>query len=693
MANNFQITISAIDRATAVVRKINKSMDRLTKPIIRIRQSLGALGREIGLDKVGRSIGNVGRSASVVTSKLSSMLGPLSIIVGGGTVAGIASLATEWARFGSEVSNSSALIGISVDSLQSLRGAASVVGVGAQELTGGLKSLGDTMEDALFGRNQQALVVLNRLGVGIHKTKDGSIDAARGFRDLSVAISGIKNAQVQGVIARTFGLEATLPLLRKGPKAIEEYEQKVAALGGVMNGPAIEAAQKFGVSLDYLSIAAQATKNSIGEKLVPILQPLIEQFTSWTAANRDLIATKVAQFVEGLAHWLNELDFKKIGDDLRALAKNVDDVVESIGGWKNAAIGVVVLMNGSLIASVVNLGLAIGGLATTAIPAAIRTLGLLGTALSAMPIGWVIAGIGAIAVGVYAIYRNWDGISEYFGKKLAGVKAAFDKSWTGGILKALWEFSPVKIVGDEMNALSKWLFDFDLYDAGEKLIGSLASGMKSVLSLFPNSALRAMGLDSWVSGRGSAVQTSAQSGDARGIRNNNPGNLRSWGNMPKDSGGYAVFPTKEAGLSATIQNLQAQQKLHGLNTIRGIISRWAPSNENDTQAYISDMVKRTGFGADQQLNLNDSRTVAPLISGIVKHEGNGSGFSDDMINRAVSAQLGGGGMPGQQASPQKMEVALTLHGLPSGVSATAKTASGTAMPVRVAYTMPTGITP
>jgi hypothetical protein len=40
--------------------------------------------------------------------------------------------------------------------------------------------------------------VLNRLGVGIHKTKDGSIDAARGFRDLAGAIAATKNVQVQG---------------------------------------------------------------------------------------------------------------------------------------------------------------------------------------------------------------------------------------------------------------------------------------------------------------------------------------------------------------------------------------------------------------------------------------------------------------------------------------------------------------
>ncbi|MFZ6690227.1 hypothetical protein [Undibacterium sp. SXout20W] len=744
MANNFQITISAIDRATAVVRKINASMDRLTKPITQMRQSMRALAKEAGFDKVGRSIGNVGRSAATVAGKLTSMLGPLSIIVGGGTIAGIAAVATEWARFGSEVSNSSALIDISVDSLQSLCGAASVVGVGAQELTGGLKSLGDTMEDALYGRNQQALVVLNRLGIGIHKTKDGSIDAARGFRDLSLAISGIKNTQVQGVIARTFGLEATLPLLRKGPKAIEEYERKVASLGGVMSGSALEAAQNFAMSLDYLSIATQATRNSIGEKLVPILQPLIEQFTAWTAANRDLIATKVAQFVEGLAHWINELDFKKIGDDLRAFAKDVDNLVDSLGGWKNAAIGLVFIMNGSLIGSLINLGLAIGNLGVVAIPALIRGIGLLaagldatlvpailkgllsiglyvgglaemavgipivgvvleglsaaflglGAAIAATPIGWIIAGIAAIGFGVYAIYKNWDAIGEYFSKKFGAVKAAFDKSWSGGILAVLEEFNPTKIVADAMNGLSKWLFDFDLFDAGKNVISGMVRGMKSILSLLPNSALRMIGMDSWVSGSSSGVQTSAQSGNVPlGVRNNNPGNLRSWGATPRDTGGYAVFPTADAGLAATIQNLQAQQKLHGLNTIRGIISRWAPSSENNTAAYISDMVKKTGFGADQPLNLNDARTVAPMISGIVKHEGNSSGFSDDMINKAVSAQLGGGAIGSQSSGPQKMEVALTLHGLPSGVSATAKTDTGTAMPVRVAYTMPTGITP
>lgn len=777
MANNFQITISAIDRVTAVVRRINASMDRVTQPIRQIRASVQALSKEMGFDKMGQAIGGVTKSARELTGRLMSMLGPLAIIVGGGTIAGIAAMATEWGRMGSEIERSSQMLDMSRNNLQSLRGAAAAAGVGAEELTGGLKSLGDTMEDALYGRNQQALVVLDRLGIGIHKTKNGSIDAARGFRDLAGAIASTKNVQVQGLIARTFGLEAALPLLRQGPQAIEEYERKVASLGGVMSGEALVAADKFRESMSYLQIATQGVRNSIGERLVPILEPLIQQFTVWTAANRDLIATKVREFVEGLAHWINELDFKRIGEDIRKFAIDVESVVDSLGGWKNVAAGLVFVLNAGLIANVINLGFAIGKLGMVSVPVAIRAFGLfataldatlvpavlkgllkmglftgglaemaagipivgtvlgglsagflgLGTAIAATPIGWLIAGAAAIAFGVYAIYKNWDAITDYFSKKFSGIKAAFDKSWTGGIVKALWEFSPVKIVADALNGLSKWLFNFDLYDAGKRLVASLIGGVKSVASVLPKSVLKFLGIDGWANSSvkvaasvspvpasvqkvaaAANVQTSAQpsaptstvavprGGVPVGVRNNNPGNLRQWGDMPRDSRGYAVFPTAEAGLAAAIKNLQAQQSVHGLNTVQGIISKWAPSSENNTAAYISDVTKRTGFAPNQKLNLDDPKTVAPLISGIVRHEGNSAAYSDEMIERAVNAQLGARAASGGGAQPggsQQVEVALTLHGLPAGTTATAQTKNGQPMPVRVAYSMPTGVTP
>jgi hypothetical protein len=351
-----------------------------------------------------------------------------------------------------------------------------------------------------------------------------------------------------------------------------------------------------------------------------------------------------------------------------------------------------------------------------------------GAAIGATPVGWLIAGAAAVAVAVYAIYKNWDNITAYFSEKFAGIKAAFQKNWLQGIVKALWGFNPVKILADAFNGLSKWLFDFDLYDAGKSLINRLIGGVKSVATMLPKSVLKFLGIEGWANSpvqvsaavapaagvqkprqTTSPVQTSAQRAgqaaptvqtsaqkavSALGVRNNNPGNLRQWGDMPRDAKGYAMFPTADAGLAAAIKNLRAQQQVHGLNTIESIIGKWAPPSENDTGAYISDVVKRTGFGAKQRLNLDDAATVAPLISSIIKHEGNGAAYSDEMINKAVAAQLGAAGAGTQQKSgPQQVEMALTLHGLPAGVTASAQTKGGQSMPVRVAYSMPTGITP
>ncbi|QJD91807.1 hypothetical protein HH213_17955 [Duganella dendranthematis] len=776
MANNFQITITAIDRATAVVRRINAGMARITQPITNIRRAAGALSKELGFDKVGAAVGGAVKSVRQLGGQLMSLLGPLGIIAGGGTLAGIAALATEWGRMGSEISRSASMLDMSAGKLQALRGAGALAGVGAHELESGLKSLGDTMEDALYGRNQQALVVLNRLGVGIHKTKDGSIDAARGFRDLAGAIAATKNVQVQGLIARTFGLEAALPLLRKGPQAIEEYERKVASLGGVMGGEALAAAVKFKESLSFLDIAVQGVRNTIGEKLQPVIGPLIEQLTAWVAANRELISTKVAEFVQGVADWISRLDFKAIGEQVRQFCSDIETLVDKFGGWQNAAGAVVLAMNAGLLAGVIDLGLSIGKLAVVSVPVLIRGFGLLaaatdaslvpaivrgltnaalytatlaemaagipvvgsllgglsmgfasvGAAIAATPVGWLIAGAVAVAASVYAIYKNWDNITAYFSEKFAGIKAAFQKNWLNGIVKALWEFNPVKILADAMNGLSKWLFDFDLYDAGKSLINRLIGGVKSVATMLPKSVLKFLGIEGWANApvqvsaavapatvaKTSApvppsgviktpapgaptVQTSAQQAAAPlGVRNNNPGNLRQWGDMPRDAKGYAMFPTPQAGLDAAIKNLRAQQQVHGLSTIEGIISKWAPPSENNTGAYISDVVKRTGFGAKQRLNLDDPATVAPLISSIIKHEGNGAAYSEEMINKAVAAQLGSArdNAP-QSGGPQQVEMSLTLHGLPAGVTASAQTKGGQTTPVRVAYSMPTGITP
>lgn len=153
---------------------------------------------------------------------------------------------------------------------------------------------------------------------------------------------------------------------------------------------------------------------------------------------------------------------------------------------------------------------------------------------------------------------------------------------------------------------------------------------------------------------------------ARGIRTNNPGNLRSWPGAGS-SGGYATFATPEDGLKAAGRNLMGYQDKYGINTISKIINRWAPaSDNNNVPAYVAAMSKSTGFGADQKLDLHDPKVLAPLISAITKHENGQNPYDADTIAKAAVAAVreAQGGTDGSSGAP----INLVVHNAPPGMS-------------------------
>ncbi|MGF2365680.1 hypothetical protein [Klebsiella sp. 14_CIP_Kleb] len=116
-------------------------------------------------------------------------------------------------------------------------------------------------------------------------------------------------------------------------------------------------------------------------------------------------------------------------------------------------------------------------------------------------------------------------------------------------------------------------------------------------------------------------------------RFNNPGNLRSaygYDTHNTKSGKFAVFPTLDEGVLAATKQLQIYGA-RGINTIDEISRRWAPSKENDTQEYIRHVVRTTGFNEHQQLNLNDPKVLAKLISAMASKEGAGNRVTEGAI--------------------------------------------------------------
>src|SRR5262245_59994502 len=83
--------------------------------------------------------------------------------------------------------------------------------------------------------------------------------------------------------------------------------------------------------------------------------------------------------------------------------------------------------------------------------------------------------------------------------------------------------------------------------------------------------------------------------NARGLRNNNPGNIREPKGDPTqwvgdratdDDPAFEEFLTMWHGVRAAAVLFKNYQSTYGLGTIAQLITRWAPPKENDTAAYI-----------------------------------------------------------------------------------------------------------
>lgn len=316
----FQITINAVDKATAVAKRVNDSIAKITKPIADVKSSVASFNKETGLDQLGKKFESVGKSAQTVARSVASIAPPLAAIVGVGSVAGIAAFATSWGRAAAEIANTSSVIGVTTTDLQRYRGAARVAGLSADAMTSSMQSLGDAFEDASAGRNNFVAGVLSDKGIGIHRLKDGTIDVVRGLHDVASAASKITNAQAQRKFLDIFGLGGIQAMIRRG--TIDRFVSKFDELNATMSPEQIAQGEKFNQSMIALDASVDKLKNSVGSALAPALGRAVDEF-----------ARLADDYGPKIAHWIDNVDWDKT-------AKSIAGVGEALGGVKGIALAV-----------------------------------------------------------------------------------------------------------------------------------------------------------------------------------------------------------------------------------------------------------------------------------------------------------------------------------------------------------------
>lgn len=628
MANVFSVTITAVDRATAVAKRVNESIAKITKPISDVRSSVSAFSKETGMDKLGRSIQKVGIFATESARRVASIAPPLAALTGAATIAGVVAFAQSWGRSAVQIRNTAYNIGIGTTKLQEYQGAARLVGLSSDAMTNGLKSVGSAFEDAAAGRDMFVAGVLGDKGIGIHRLKDGSVDTVRALHDVANAASKITNTQARQKFLDIFGLGELSPLVGKGGAAIDAYVAKFRSLNAVMSPSQIAQGERYNESLVALDASFDKLKNSVGSALAPALGKVAEQLIP--IAN---------EYGPKLARWIESVDWA--GD-----ARQVMKFVDAVGGVKTVAAAVAAITFAGPIAGAVKL---VAQIATVA------------SKLS------ILAGVGVRAAGaapIAAATSGWGGWE--IGKLIRPYYDKYVRKMTGG---DRWSLNDYLTGTHRLKLKSTEGYTQDELDSVKSDGG---------VRLTPDAARRLSGSQD----ASTPAMSPAIANPARlplGIRSNNPLNLTR-------NGQELAFSTPEEGIAAAVGNLRRN---YGGLTIAQIQDKWtggARTGNSPEQIanYTRLMSQATGLGLNSVPDLTDPRVVSKLMGAMIRAENGQVPYSAQQLGAATlagmqgaapapSASQAGTGGAMEIASGGKVHVELEFVNAPESLKAKVRT--------------------
>lgn len=133
----------------------------------------------------------------------------------------------------------------------------------------------------------------------------------------------------------------------------------------------------------------------------------------------------------------------------------------------------------------------------------------------------------------------------------------------------------------------------------------------------------------------------------RGVRNNNPGNIRlsrsHWQGLceVQRDPSFCQFDDYIHGLRAIAVLLYIYVVVDDVTTVSDIVARWAPASENNTHAYVADVCQRTGLRPNHAVDVVAGTDLAKMAQALCEHEcGAPLPYSADDYSNAVKLARG-----------------------------------------------------
>ena len=237
------------------------------------------------------------------------------------------------AEFADEINTLSKTTGLSADTLQEYKYAASLLDVDLETITGSLTKLTSKMASAQGGTGAAA-EAFDRLGVSVTDENGNLRDANDVFNDAIAALGTIENETERDATAMDlFGKSAKdlNPLIEASNGELEALRQEAHDVGYVMSTDTLNSMNEVQDGFDRLGLSAESLKNQIGTSIGKYMLPYLNDLVS---AFQDLASTHdVGAFADALADVINRLldDLvKALPSILNAGSKIIQKLVEGL---------------------------------------------------------------------------------------------------------------------------------------------------------------------------------------------------------------------------------------------------------------------------------------------------------------------------------------------------------------------------
>ncbi|WP_130732368.1 transglycosylase SLT domain-containing protein [Komagataeibacter xylinus] len=368
MANSgVKVTISAADRASSTLEKINKRIAGLQAPVRRAQAAFGRFASLSGLTRLKNGFVGLAREALGAFRYIGQIVPVLGAITGSASLAGMYRLVGVWGQFGTQLRTVSGSMGMAPQKLQAMQNAARLSGSSAEAMTGALQTLSQTRWNALHGMDPRAAAQFSAMHLDLEKLSKEPID--KFFDRVAHSIRGLRDP-----VARTIAATALLggageqlqTVLQETDEAWQRH-RKEGERQSWMTKEMADRADAYRESQSDLTLSVEHFGDVIADAASPALVDLNHFLTDLIDTNRDWIAQDIGSYVKQFSYWFRNGGWDKIKADIEGAAHAVSDVVDKLGGWesagKKALIAIGLLYSVPVLAGLASLALSIVGIA------------------------------------------------------------------------------------------------------------------------------------------------------------------------------------------------------------------------------------------------------------------------------------------------------------------------------------------